>query len=274
MNPSTSSSPLPGSFRNPVKELLRAGQPAVGAVISTNSVELASQMANTGFDFLWIEMEHCPVTLEGLRNIVLATRGLRAVPLVRPPVNEVWMAKRVLDAGALGVIFPFTNSADLARQAVSACRYPPHGKRGSGATLAQARWNEVGNYYDWADDQMLVVTMIEDVEAVANIDAIAATPGVDVLFVGPSDLSFSLGLRGRQDEPKLNEAIQTVRTAAQRHGKFLGRPATTRASLEKFIEQGFQLFHSTTEVEMMVAGAREFLGPRFRPAAGGGPAGI
>lgn len=274
MNPSASAVPLSGSFRNPVKELLRAGQPAVGAVISTNSVELASQMANTGFDFLWIEMEHCPVTLEGLRNIVLATRGLRAVPLVRPPVNEIWMAKRVLDAGALGVIFPFTHTVELARQAASACRYPPLGKRGSGATLAQARWNDVGNYYDWADDQVLVVAMIEDVEAVANIDAIAATPGVDVLFVGPSDLSFALGLRGRQDEPKLDEAIQTVRAAARRHGKFLGRPATTQASLEKFIEQGFQLFHSTTEVEMMLAGAREFLGARFRPAAGGGPAGI
>src|SRR5215475_1233140 len=144
------------AWKNPVKEKLNAGQSVIGVVISVNNVEVAAQAANLGFDFLWMEMEHSPISLEGLRNIVLATRGLPAIPLARPPVNELWSAKRILDAGALGVIFPFTRSPELARQAVAACRYPPAGLRGSGADLAAARWPTApGGYYDFADQNVL-----------------------------------------------------------------------------------------------------------------------
>src|ERR1043166_3105009 len=120
-------------WKNPVKEQLRKGKPVMGATISVNSVEVAAQVANMGFDFLWLEMEHAPLSLETVRNVVLATRGLPAVPFARPPVNELWTAKRLLDAGVLGVVFPFTSTPDLARQAAAACRYPPDGLRGSGA---------------------------------------------------------------------------------------------------------------------------------------------
>src|SRR5947199_5451445 len=143
------------AWENPVEKLLREGKPAIGVTISTGSVEVAAQAANLGFDFLWIEMEHAPITLETLRNIVLATRGLPAVPFARPPVNELWTAKRVLDAGVLGVIFPFTRTPELARQAVAACRYPPAGLRGSGARLAAFRWPAAGGYYDFADDNVV-----------------------------------------------------------------------------------------------------------------------
>jgi 2-keto-3-deoxy-L-rhamnonate aldolase RhmA len=125
---------------NPVKLKLARGEPVIGLVISVNNVEVAAHGAGLGFDFLWIEMEHAPISLETLRNMVLATRGMPAVPFARPPVNELWTAKRVLDAGVLGVIFPFTRTPELARQAAAACRYPPAGLRGSGADLAQARW--------------------------------------------------------------------------------------------------------------------------------------
>src|SRR3989442_15261091 len=117
-------------WENPVKKLLREGKPVIGATITASSVEVAAQAASLGFDFLWLEMEHSPLTLETVRNIVLATRGLPAVPLARPPVNALWMAKRVLDAGVLGVIFPFTSNPELARQAAASCRYPPVGARG------------------------------------------------------------------------------------------------------------------------------------------------
>ncbi|HVB29398.1 MAG TPA: aldolase/citrate lyase family protein, partial [Terriglobia bacterium] len=113
------------SWENPVRKSLREGNPVVGLTITVPSVEVAAQGASLGFDFLWIEMEHSPTTLETLRNMVLATRGLRAVPFARVPVNELWMAKRVLDSGVLGVIFPFTSTPELARQAVAACKYPP-----------------------------------------------------------------------------------------------------------------------------------------------------
>src|SRR5271156_2993970 len=128
------------SWRSPVKEKLRAGEAVTACTITTNSVDIAAHAATLGFDFLWIEMEHSPITLETLRNITLATRGLKAVPIVRVPVNELWTAKRVLDAGALGVIFPFCSTPELARQAAAACKYPPHGRRGSGPGLASFRW--------------------------------------------------------------------------------------------------------------------------------------
>src|SRR6266567_517304 len=130
------------SWESPVKKKLREGRPVVAATITVNSIDVAAHMADLGFDFLWIEMEHSPITLETLRNMVLATRGLQAQIFARVPVNEIWTAKRVLDAGVSGVIFPFTSTPELARQAVAACRYPPHGRRGSGPVLARFSWPE------------------------------------------------------------------------------------------------------------------------------------
>ena len=253
--------PAQNSWKNPVKEKLKTGQPAIGVVISVNNVEVAAQAANLGFDFLWIEMEHSPISMEGLRNIVLATRGLPAIPIARPPVNELWTAKRVLDAGALGVIFPFTRTAELARQAVAACRYPPLGLRGSGADLAQFRWPAPEGYYDFADENVLVVAVVEDTAALGNIEEIASIPGLDVLFIGTSDLSFSLGLRGSQNDPRLDEAVAKIAAAAKKNGKVLGRPARSPEEIQRFSKQGFQFFMTGTEVDLMSAGAAQLLGP-------------
>ena len=109
-------------WENPVKSVLKQGRPVVAATVTANSVDSAAQLAAMGFDFLWIEMEHSPVTLETLRHIVLATRGAKAVPFARVPVNEIWTAKRVLDAGVHGVIFPFTSTPELAAQAAAATK--------------------------------------------------------------------------------------------------------------------------------------------------------
>src|ERR1039457_6478260 len=148
----------PGAGENPVRKLLREGKPAMGITLSVASVEIAAQAANLGFDFLWIEMEHSPITLETLRNMVLATRGLKALPFARVPVNELWTAKRVLDAGVSGVVFPFTSTPELAQQAAAACRYPPAGRRGSGPVLARTTWpaGEAG-YHDSADANVMVI---------------------------------------------------------------------------------------------------------------------
>ena len=250
-----------GSWESPVKKLLREGKPALGVTITVNSVDVAAHAANLGFDFLWIEMEHSPITLETLRNMVLATRGLKAIPFARVPVNELWTAKRVLDAGVLGVIFPFTSTPELARQAVAACKYPPAGRRGSGARLAGFRWPAPGGYHDFADRNVLVIVNIEEAAALENIDAIAATPGVDVIFIGTSDLSFSLGLRGRQDHPKVREAVAKIVAAARKHNKVLGTIAGNPDQIKKYIEQGFLFFQTSSELVLMAAGARELLEP-------------
>ena len=270
--PSTTPPTASAPWRNPVKEKLARGEPVIGLVISVNNVEVAAHGSGLGFDFLWIEMEHAPISLETLRNMVLATRGMPAVPFARPPVNELWTAKRVLDAGVLGVIFPFTRTPELARQAVAACRYPPLGLRGSGADLAQARWPAPEGYYDFADQNVLVVAMVEDKSALSCIDQIAATPGIDVLFIGTSDLSFSLGLRGQQDHPDLQEAVDTIAASARKHGKFLGRPGRTAAEIKQFREQGFLFFMTGTELDLMAGGAAELLAPfgRFRAGSSAG----
>lgn len=248
-------------WRNPVKARLEAGEMVVGLTITTNNVEAAALGATLGFHFLWCEMEHSPLTLETLRGIVLATRGLPAMVFARVPVVELWTAKRVLDQGVSGVIFPFTSTQDIAQRAAAACRYPPIGRRGSGAGLASITWPEPGNYSDSADANVMTIVVIEEAAAVENVDAIAATPGIDVLFIGTSDLSFSLGLRGRQDELLLHAAIDKVVAAGKRHGKFLGRPAATAGLMKTYREQGFQFFQGLTELGLMRLGAKQVLEP-------------
>jgi 2-keto-3-deoxy-L-rhamnonate aldolase RhmA len=254
---------------NPVKARLDAGEIAIGMTVTSTSLDAAAHAAQLGFHFLWVEMEHSPITLETLRGIVLATRGLPAVVFARVPVVELWTAKRVLDQGVHGVIFPFVSTAELATKAASACRYPspdvsadrPSGRRGSGAGLAVNAWPDRGSYYDSADRNIMTVAVIEEASAVEEIDAIAGTPGLDVIFIGTSDLSFSLGLRGRQNEAALDAAIARIVEAGQRHGKILGRPAGSPEDVRRFREQGFRLFQSVTELGLMTLGAARLLEP-------------
>ncbi len=263
-------------MKNAVKEKLRRGESVVGMMVWSDNVETAVLGAQLGFDFLWVEMEHSPVSLQTLRNIVLATRGLPAVPFARPPVNELWTAKRFLDMGVLGLIVPFTRTGEDARRLAAAVRYPPAGLRGCGSDLAASRWPAAEGYHDFADDNVLAVAVIEDTSGLANLEEIAATPGIDVLFVGTSDLSFSMGFRGRQDEPELQAAVEKVADAARRNGKYVGRPAVTAADVEKFRARGYQFLMGPSELVLMTAGAAGYLGAigKYTPIPpAGGPTG-
>ena len=253
-------------WENPVRTSLKEGKPVVGITITAASVEVAAQAASLGFDFLWIEMEHSPITLETVRQIVLANRGLKSIPFVRVPVNEFWTAKRVLDSGALGVVFPFVSTAEAAQRAVQACRYPPAGRRGSGPGLANFRWGGTESYFDFADRNVMVMVNIEERESVENIEQIAATPGVDVLFVGTSDLSFSLGFRGRNDHPDVLKALDKVVEAARRHGKFAGAPVANASLARQFIDRGILFLQTLTELRFMAEGVRQFLEPLGKSA--------
>lgn len=247
------------TWQHPVRAKLAAGEPVYAATVTTANLDSAALLANLGFDFLWVEMEHSPVTLESLRNMILVTRSLPAAVFARVPVIDLWTAKRVLDQGVSGVIFPFTSNAQLAQRAANACRYPPTGLRGSGAGLATSTWPDTELYYDSADRHVVVMTVIEEACAVDCIDEIAATPGLDVLFIGTSDLSFSLGLRGRQSEPSLQAAIDKIAAAARRNNKFLGRPAGTPEQVLDYRNQGFQVFQCLTDLGMLTLGARQIL---------------
>jgi 4-hydroxy-2-oxoheptanedioate aldolase len=256
-SPTTEPTP-PGE--SSLKKALAEGRPVIGATVTVPNVDTALTLANAGFDFLWIEMEHGPMTLESLRAILLATRGAKAVPITRVPANELWLAKRVLDEGSLGVVFPFTSTRELAERAVAACRYPPLGDRGFGPGFAMSRYGLSGpDYVKFANENVLVVVIVERKEAIDNIESIASVPGVGVLFVGVNDLSFSLGVGGRTTDPVVEEALTKVLDAGRRHGIPVGYPAGNPAEINKRIAQGFRFFQASSDIGLMAGGARDML---------------
>ena len=250
----------PASGESTLRKALLEGRPVVGATVTVPNVDTALTLANAGFDFLWIEMEHGPITLESLRAILLATRGARAVPITRVPANETWLAKQVLDEGSLGVVFPFTSTRDLAERAVASCRYPPLGVRGFGPALALSRYGMgAPEYVRFANENVVVVVIIEQREAVENIEAIASVPGLGVLFVGVNDLSYSLGVGGRTTDPLVEQALTRVLEAGRRHGIPVGYPTGNPTEINKRIAQGFRFFQASSDTGFMASGARDVL---------------
>ncbi len=259
----------PTITENPVKKALKEGKIVIGATITAASPDIAATMAGAGFDFLWIEMEHSPLTLETVRSMILATRGLKAMPFTRVPVNEPWQAKRVLDSGSLGVIFPFTSTRELAEQAVKACKYPPLGIRGFGAALAASRWGMSGvDYAKFANENVMVIVIIEQKQAIDNIEEIAAVPGIDVLFIGVNDLSFSLGKGGNTTDPIVEEAVSKVLAVGKKHNLPVGYPSGNPVEINKRVAQGFRFFQASSDLAMMMAGARDILSKVERDEAG------
>jgi 2-keto-3-deoxy-L-rhamnonate aldolase RhmA len=245
---------------NPVKKALKEGKVVIGATVTAANPDIAATLAGVGFDFLWIEMEHSPLTLETVRSMILATRGLKAMPFTRVPVNEPWMAKRALDIGSLGVIFPFTSTQALAEQAVKSCKYPPLGIRGYGPGLASSRWGmSGGDYAKFANENVLVVVIIEQKQAIDNIEAIASVPGIDVLFIGANDLSYSLGVGGKTNDPIVEEAVSKVLAAGKKYNIPVGYPAGNPAEINKRIAQGFRFFQASSDLSLMATAARDLL---------------
>jgi 2-keto-3-deoxy-L-rhamnonate aldolase RhmA len=266
--------PAQVEWKNPLKETLQSGKPVLGATVTVGHPEVAAALAEAGFDFLWLEMEHSPITLENLRNMILATRGTPIVPLTRVPFNEPWMPKRVLDLGSLGVIFPFTAWRALAEQAVQSCKYPPAGIRGFGPTLALSRWNlDAASYVRNANENILVIVIIEQQEAVEQIDEIASVPGVDVLFIGVNDLSFSLGVGGQLRHPLVEEAVSKILAAGKRHNLPVGYPSGSAGEINQRIRQGFRFFQTGSDLGLLRAGVATLLpnveGRETKPAKPG-----
>ncbi|HEX4950031.1 MAG TPA: aldolase/citrate lyase family protein [Blastocatellia bacterium] len=257
-----SAAPATGAVvtENPVKKALKEGKVVIGATVTAANPDVAATLAGVGFDFLWIEMEHGPITLETARSMILSTRGLKAMPFTRVPVNEPWLAKRVLDIGSLGVIFPFTSTRELAEQAVKSCKYPPLGIRGAGPSMAASRWGmAVPDYVKFANENVMVIVIIEQKLAIDNIEEIAAVPGIDVLFIGANDLSYSLGVGGNINAPVVEEAMAKVLVAAKKHNIPVGFPSGNPVEINKRIAQGFRFFQASSDLAMMSAGARDLL---------------
>lgn len=187
---------------------------------SPMTVEIAGL---AGYDWLLIDHEHGPGGEDTLLHQLHAASATPAFPIVRIAFNEVPRFKRVLDMGALGVMVPYVNTAAEARAAASAMRYPPHGVRGVAKFNRGAGFGaDFEEYYLHSHERLLGVIQIETPEAVANAADIAAVDGADVLFVGPADLSYNMGIRDQLESPKFVEALKTVAEAAKQHGKAAG----------------------------------------------------
>ena len=233
--------PLP-RHRNAVRERLDNGQAALGLIVSMPSPETTQILAQAGFDWLFLDMEHGPIDIASVRHMIAATGGTRAAPIVRVPTNEHWLVKPVLDAGAMGVIFPMIKSAEEARKAAAAVRYPPTGIRGSGPFYAAPHWGlSTGEYLDAADRELLCVTLIEHKDAIEDIDNIVQVAGVDACFIAPFDLALSYGFRDGPAHPEVQAAIARAEAAILASGKILGGLALTNDQAKDMIGRGYRL---------------------------------
>ena len=245
---------------NRVKELLRAGKPTLGAVMSIPSAPAAEVLAQAGFDWLWIDMEHGPINLETAHRMIQATQGTETVPVVRVPWNLHWLAKPVLDAGAMGIIFPFIRSKQEAIEAVQAVRYPPEGVRGFSPAFAALRWGlSVPEYVKAANREIMAILLIEHIDAVGRIDEILSVPGVDLAFIGPYDLSGSMGMLGQITHPREEEAIQKVLAAAKKAKVPAGILAVTPEDVNRRLQQGFQFIMVGSDTGFLAGAAKGML---------------
>jgi 4-hydroxy-2-oxoheptanedioate aldolase len=204
---------------------------------SSLTVEMAGQV---GFDFLLIDLEHGSGDQEALVHQLQAASATPAAPLVRIAWNEPWRFKRVLDAGAMGVMIPWVNDAEEARAAAAAMRYFPDGIRGAAVLNRGSSFGlHFEEYFTQANDNLTTVVQIETREALDNAAEIAAVPGVDVLFVGPFDLSISLGLRGQFEHPDFIAALDRVASAAKDAGKAAGILLQQQDQVADLVERGY-----------------------------------
>jgi 2-dehydro-3-deoxyglucarate aldolase/4-hydroxy-2-oxoheptanedioate aldolase len=198
------------------REKLRAGQLCLGTCVTFTDPTVTEALTNV-FDFVWIDTEHNPQSLEAVQAHIMATKGSDTTPLVRVPWNDPVLIKPVLDVGAAGVIVPLIRTADDARRAVAACKYPPEGIRGYGPRRPTNYGRDGGPAYcRAANEAVVIIVQIEHGEAVANIDAILAVPGLTSVVIGPNDLAGSLGHPGESRHPDVLEAIETVLGAGRR----------------------------------------------------------
>jgi 2-dehydro-3-deoxyglucarate aldolase/4-hydroxy-2-oxoheptanedioate aldolase len=253
-------------FINPVKQMLRAGQKTAGAWLQIASPITAEIMSQAGFDWLMIDLEHGPGDILTLLSQMQAMAGGGAVPLVRAPWNDFVMVKRILDAGAYGILFPYINTAAEAEAAVKACKYPPEGIRGVAASPRAAGYGQnVNNYLPYANDQILILAAVETVEAVSNLDNILAVPGLDGIFIGPMDLSTSLGHLGNPGHPEVQAAIAAIECKTLGAGKILSTIAGSWQQAQTRYDQGYQMIMLMADGVALAKMASELVG-QFKEA--------
>ncbi|MEJ5357612.1 MAG: aldolase/citrate lyase family protein [Desulfobacterales bacterium] len=241
-----------------LKSRMLAGEPLIGAFLCLPSPETAEIFAESGFDWLILDTEHGPYDVLTAQRMLQAVGG-RCPCVVRvPSFEEVWI-KKALDIGASGVLVPLVRTAAEAERVARACRYAPEGTRGMGGARAHRYGLGFREYVDAANRRVAVILQAEHIEAVRAIGEIVRVPGLDAVFVGPYDLSASLGKPGRIDDPEVVQAVQAVREAVLAAGLALGIYCADPQAARRYIAQGFRLIGFGTDLGHLVRSLRESL---------------
>ena len=236
---------------NTVKSKLAANEPSIGSWLNLASPLAAEYMAHVGWDWLVVDTEHSTADIAVASEMFRAICTTDTIPMARAAGNDPLQIKRLLDSGALGLVIPMINSADEAQSAVKAMKYPPEGNRSAGG----GRIRFYGpDYVAKANDEIAVIMQIEHVAGVRNVREILAVPGVDISFIGPNDLSRSLGCR--IGAPEHEEAIQEVLHASLEAGIPAGIRCLSAVEAARRVEQGFRFVAINSDADFLLSAAR------------------
>lgn len=242
---------------NRLKSALARGELQVGIWLGMTHSVSAEIASRAGFDWCLIDAEHSPNTLPEIRAQLQAMAGGGASAVVRVPQGEAWILKQVLDLGVQSVLVPMVDTAAQARHLVRAMRYPPEGIRGVGAAMARASgYGTVRDYTITANDRTCLLVQAESRQAIENIDEIAGTEGVDCVFIGPADLSASMGYLGRLDAPEVIEAIDHAIGRIRAAGKAAGIIDYSPEAARLWAEKGVTFLGVGSDVTTLAAGLR------------------
>jgi 2-keto-3-deoxy-L-rhamnonate aldolase RhmA len=243
---------------NPFMQLL-ANSPAqslVGTWLMSASPLVAEAMGCAGFDWGVVDMEHTPLDLMNTVHMLQAIAGTRLQPVVRVPWNDAVAIKRVLDAGAQTLLVPFVQNAEEARAAVAATRYPPGGIRGMAGMSRASRFGTAPNYLTTANEGMAVIVQLETREAIARVGEIAAVDGIDALFVGPGDLSATMGHVGQLQHPAVMDEVRKAVAGAKAAGKPIGTVGGTPEIVAQYRDMGFDFLAIASDLGLLMRGAQ------------------
>ena len=216
-------------------------------------------MGHAGFDWGVVDMEHAPVDMMNLLQLLQALGNTRMVAVVRVPWNDAVMVKRVLDAGATTVLFPFVQNAAEARHAVASTRYPPQGQRGMSGMSRASRFGTVPNYLKTADAGLGVIVQLETPQALAQLEDIAAVEGVDAIFVGPADLSASMGHVGQFTHPTVMRAMDDAARRCKALGKPIGTVGGSPDVVAQYRAMGYDYLAIASDMGLLMSGAQAAL---------------
>lgn len=242
---------------NTFKKALAEGETLIGCWMSLAESYTAEIMGGAGFDWLLIDGEHAPNDIRSISAQVMALKSSASHPVVRVPIGETWLIKQVLDVGAQTVLVPMVETADQARELVRACRYPPGGTRGVGYAVGRVSdFGQMENYGPTADDQICLLVQVENKTGLDNLDDILAVEGVDGVFIGPADLSASLGYLGKSMHPQMQATILDALKRISDSGKAAGILTPDDGLIQASLDAGARFVAVAMDIALLLNSAK------------------